>query len=308
MTLIDSPVLSPLTQTADVLRVGKLLPAELIQAWKQNFGIDIAARLEGITAIDIYRCKKTDLVFFWPPDLEGDENLYQQLSLHDWYYMENKWEYDRAIEDFARCKRILEIGCGTGEFLVKLKKKGLEAEGLETNRQAAEVARAKGLTVFSQGMDQLNPEDPYDGVCFFQTLEHAADTHGFLNSALRLLKKGGTLAVSVPNHGAFLKDAKNSLLEQPPHHLTQWCESSLKSLTEIFPLGLNRILCEPLAVYHVEWYWNIQSQRIRGLGKFGQTALKKIGKKLCQFQALRRLIKGHTIYGSYKKTLTRPKT
>ena len=90
--------------------------------------------------------------------------------------------------------------------------------------------------------------------------------------------------------------------EQPPHHLTQWNESSLKSLAGIFPLKLNRILCEPLAAYHVDWYCDIQSRKIKGLGKFGQALFQMAGKGLLRFRTVRRLIKGHTIYCCYEKT------
>ncbi|MES2202413.1 MAG: methyltransferase domain-containing protein [candidate division FCPU426 bacterium] len=98
--------------------------------------------------------------------------------------------------------KLLEIGCGTGEFLVEAKGKGFEVAGMDLSSHAC--ASANLLlgpdTVKLGGPDDLAFADGEFDVCvLFDVLEHVRDPVVFLEKLRRTLKPGGTLFVCTPD-------------------------------------------------------------------------------------------------------------
>src|SRR3982751_4153335 len=61
---------------------------------------------------------------FADPQRPGTEAFYQWLASKDWYYPGARWEWAVVIEQFRRAnaRTIVEVGCGSGSFLEKLRK------------------------------------------------------------------------------------------------------------------------------------------------------------------------------------------
>jgi len=97
---------------------------------------------------------------------------------------------------------LLEVGCGTGEFLLTARRAGWQAEGLELSQSFREAAKAwYNLDV---GSDELFDEhasrgDQFDAVVLLHVFEHLADPLVFLNKMQRITKPGGWLFIVVPN-------------------------------------------------------------------------------------------------------------
>ncbi|MCM0594202.1 MAG: methyltransferase domain-containing protein [Gloeotrichia echinulata IR180] len=294
---------SPLTQSRDVELVSTLSVKQLIDDWQQVFQINITDELCQHSEIQLYRCNQTKLLFFHPFDTAGSDKLYEQLEKFDWYYMPNKWEHNVAIQDLQGCEKVLEVGCGHGAFVERLSKEfKLDAVGIELNASAVKFALDKGIPVLKTDLDILSEQKAgyFDAVCTFQVLEHVSDSLGFVESMVKLIKPGGKLIISVPNSESFTKNASNNLLDQPPHHVTRWCEKTFESLTTIFPLENSKFRVEPLAKYHVDWYLSIQLYRLpqirilRSLAfRFSHFVIKPI---LNNISIARNLISGHTLY------------
>lgn len=97
--------------------------------------------------------------------------------------------------------RALDIGCGYGHFLARLKKRGWSVEGLDLSPDAARAAWERyGIQVahemFRPGL--LKPAT-YDLVTAWYVLEHVKDPAAFLAEAFKVLKPGGLLGLRVPN-------------------------------------------------------------------------------------------------------------
>src|SRR5262249_16218861 len=61
--------------------------------------------------------------------------------------------------------RLLDVGCGSGALLLRLRELGWEGEGTEVDDQAVTVARSEGLTVFRGELaDRGYPDDAFDVV------------------------------------------------------------------------------------------------------------------------------------------------
>jgi len=97
------------------------------------------------------------------------------------------------------------IGCNEGRGLQIHRANGFEAEGLELNEVAAEEARAKGLTVYAEAVEDFQPEQPYAVVVLSNVLEHSLDPRNMLFHVQRILKPGGKVWISCPNSRSWLR-------------------------------------------------------------------------------------------------------
>ena len=112
-------------------------------------------------------------------------------------------QYSDFIERFSLGgKKIIELGCGRGEFLELFNGFNVEAAGLEHSAALVEAARNNGLNVY-QGFAADEGTSvkgaPYDAFVSFNYLEHLPDPNGHLRCIYRNLKDGGYGLISVPS-------------------------------------------------------------------------------------------------------------
>jgi 2-polyprenyl-3-methyl-5-hydroxy-6-metoxy-1,4-benzoquinol methylase len=302
-------IISPLTNSQDVSLLKEFTSDQLIFDWKSSFNIDISQELQDCETIFLYQCNKSKLRFFSPLNIAGSDKLYEQLEKFEWYYMPRKWEHDVAIKDLTKSAKILEIGCGKGAFIQRLcQEENKEAYGIELNNSAVKFAQNADIPVSLKDVNELAEEQPnsFDAVCCFQVLEHISNLKPFLESMIQLVKPNGKIIISVPNYLSFTKHCKNNLLDQPPHHMSQWSIESFKYLTKLFPIQLENYHYEPLADYHVDWYLSIQLSRMPKVWLM-RSVIRRLTYRFAKLLLknnlfLRKLINGHTIYVCFSKT------
>ena len=232
-------IVSPIShQPATLLK--KVPVAVLIDGHNEAFGIDVSGYYKDNAEISLYQCNETGYRFFYPFGIEGDDRFYEALQKYNWYYSDWKWDYDAALPFVPNGSKVLDIGCGNGNFLLKLQnERSCICMGLEFNDKAVQTCRSKGLEVFPE-MIQAHAEThaaAYDVVCFFQVLEHIADIDSFMKAAIACLKPGGTLIICVPNNNPYYFQYKEfEMLNWPPHHMGWWDAASLKNLSNIYPI------------------------------------------------------------------------
>jgi len=111
--------------------------------------------------------------------------------------------------------RLLDIGCGTGEFLVSVQEHGIKGEGVEPSSYAAKIAREKGLSV-THGLlsDVATNTKLYAAAHCSHVLEHVPDAHTFLNQMREILEPGAPLYIEVPIQFDGVLDRINRLRGQ----------------------------------------------------------------------------------------------
>lgn len=126
---------------------------------------------------------------------------------------------------------LLDIGCGTGNFLVAARTAGYCVAGTELDKNAAQFAKERlglervlPLTVAQ--FAQQYPDEKFDVVTFFEVLEHQADPIGFLERAKSCLRPRGFIGLSVPNRERWLTGP--DVLDYPPNHFLRWNAGALK--------------------------------------------------------------------------------
>jgi len=132
--------------------------------------------------------------------------------------------------------KLLDVGCGDGRFLAKMRDLGWEVTGVEPDGLAVEVARERfGLDVHRGTLEDIRfPERTFDVVTMNHVIEHVPDPVGTLEECLRVLKPGGRLVVTTPNveslgHRLF---GKRWFHLDPPRHLYLFSARSLLMCAE----------------------------------------------------------------------------
>lgn len=119
--------------------------------------------------------------------------------------------------------RVLDVGCGNGQFLRSIAESGIEAHGLEIPGKAAErAAQVPGIELFVGRL----AEAPYtggsfDAVTLWHVLEHLPNPRATLQAIEGLLKPSGYLFVSLPNIDSWQSRIFKGrwLHHDPPRHL-----------------------------------------------------------------------------------------
>ena len=112
----------------------------------------------------------------------------------------------RAVRRYRAGGRLLDVGCGTGEFLAALRQNdNWQVVGVEMNERAATHARYKlGLNVHLGDLSMLDlPIQTLDIVTMWEVLEHLPEPLRGLQTVARLLKPDGVLLLSTPNAQAW---------------------------------------------------------------------------------------------------------
>lgn len=298
----------PLCESTATALKSTIAVEPILAAWSQEFGIDARSEIGERSTFDLWECRTCSMQYFQPSDLVGSPNLYEQLSRHDWYYKTQKWEHKVALKDLRGRQRILEIGCGDGEFIVKANHEGLPIEGLEQNPSALNAAREHGLNVSALTLEEVIKEraSQYDAVCSFQVLEHVTRPMEFLASCVKLLSPGGILLLGLPNLNSFLRYQFN-ILDLPPHHMTRWSARVLQYVPRIYPIRLDKIRFEPLAIYSVEPYLAAQLGRLQNslMRRYvNRSRPRKWMAKALTSSGLRSLLRGQTLYAVFSRLPT----
>jgi len=144
------------------------------------------------------------------------------------WYTARKERWIRGL----RFKSVLDVGCGTGEFLIKLRRRGVDVHGLEPSRFAAGYATSLGLDVFQGGVAAYRPEQKFDLITLWNVIEHLQDPAGDLARLRDLLAPDGTIVILTPNIGSRQANAFGPDWAglEVPKHLQLFDASSLRSL------------------------------------------------------------------------------
>jgi 2-polyprenyl-3-methyl-5-hydroxy-6-metoxy-1,4-benzoquinol methylase len=164
-------------------------------------------------------------------------------------------------------KDLLDVGCGTGDFIKYMRKNGWKADGVETDKQARGLAKKEGsLRIYSSIEDKnLNK---YDVITMWHVLEHIYDLDSFLSRIGSLLKKSGVLVVGVPNSNSY--DAayygENWFAYDLPIHVSHFRKNDIENIFKKHDLKLKSI--KPL-VFDAYYISMLSEQKSKNSSLFG---------------------------------------
>jgi 2-polyprenyl-3-methyl-5-hydroxy-6-metoxy-1,4-benzoquinol methylase len=162
-------------------------------------------------------------------------------------------------------ERVLDVGCGEGNFAAELVGAGAEVVAVDVAEQPLRRARILHPELDLRLVDPAGswelPDAAFDVVWAGEVIEHVLDTAAWLSEVRRVLRSGGILLLSTPAHGrltllrlALSRRAFADHFEPRGDHLRFYARDTLSGLLEDFgfesvqmrpaggPLGARRVL------------------------------------------------------------------
>lgn len=119
--------------------------------------------------------------------------------------------------------RILDNGCGRGDFLRVFSKLGLDSYGTDISNFC------KTAKVVNLEFDRLPfPDDYFDMVFSKSVIEHLTNGENYMQEMRRVLKKGGVLILMAPDWKSQYK-----IFYEDPTHIHPYCVKSIKRFLEM---------------------------------------------------------------------------
>jgi 2-polyprenyl-3-methyl-5-hydroxy-6-metoxy-1,4-benzoquinol methylase len=207
---------------------------------------------------DLYHDETLDMLITSPqPDLENLGKYYESIdyishtdskrSLFEKMYhfiksiaLKNKLDLINSQQ--PNRGRILDIGAGTGDFLLVAKNDGWQTVGVEPSEKAKAIAIKKGVSFVEKTIELEN--NSFDVISMWHVLEHVPNLENQIKELKRLLKPNGTLIIAVPNFKSF--DAKHYgkfwAAYDVPIHFWHFSKTSIKLLFEKEDMKLEKVL------------------------------------------------------------------
>jgi SAM-dependent methyltransferase len=147
--------------------------------------------------------------------------------------------------------RLLDIGCGSGEFLNQMKSFGWEVYGVEINPESASIGSKHGVNIFCGELGTADFADNFfDVVVLSQTLEHVYSPASYLERIYRLLREEGLLIIGVPNIGCLEAQifGGNWHALEAPRHLYFFTVHSLRYYLEKYGFEVEKVLSKKFSL------------------------------------------------------------
>jgi 2-polyprenyl-3-methyl-5-hydroxy-6-metoxy-1,4-benzoquinol methylase len=169
----------------------------------------------------------------------GKEGGLERRWLHETLYTDILYVLDK----FVPGKRVLDVGCGVGEFLSFLKQKKRNAAGVEPAQEAAAAAQKKGLDVRAATLEEFaggvsGKSGKFGAVVLLNVLEHTPRPENVVELVKKVLEPKGVICVRVPNDfseiqlAAYDKLKKDPWWISPPDHINYFNFKSLQDFLE----------------------------------------------------------------------------
>lgn len=143
-----------------------------------------------------------------------------------------KHKYQLATKGLQTGK-LLDIGCGVGDFLHTAEEKGWQCIGVEPSEEAKAIAgqRTKAELLASEDLEQL-PDASFDVITMWHVLEHVDNLRWQVAQLQRLIKPQGRIVIALPNYksydGQFYKE--HWAAYDVPRHLSHFDRKTIAKI------------------------------------------------------------------------------
>jgi SAM-dependent methyltransferase len=160
-------------------------------------------RIAATPSFRLLRCAQCGLLYKDPPPAEGVRRHYEDVYRHDdvsEHIDQRRRALFRAFLADVRPlgnRRLLDVGCGSGEFLILAREHGWNAEGVEVSSRGVALARRRGLVVYADAAEL--PDASFDAVTLWNVVDFFLRPVEQMREVHRVLAPGGLVFIRTPN-------------------------------------------------------------------------------------------------------------
>jgi len=157
-------------------------------------------------------------------------------------------------------ENLLDLGAGTGDFLITAQKSGFSVTGIEPNVKARKLAEQKGVHLLPSLKDVSGQK--FQAITLWHVLEHLPDLGSQIKTLVNLLEEDGVLVIAVPNFKSY--DAKHYKSHwaafDVPRHLWHFSKTAISKLFAKHQMEVVKI--KPM--WFDAFYVSILSEKYKG--------------------------------------------
>ena len=178
------------------------------------------------------------------------EPLEQMMAVRHQYMSKILRDHtDQDIYDFFQNKQVLDLGCGTGEFLNNYFEMGAQCTGIDIEKNF-KLKNKKNFNLYNLDANTFlkNCKKKFDIIFLFEFLEHLeeGDKHKLFESLIKILNKNALIFVSTLNKNLLSKylaiDIAENILKLLPKKTHEYdlflSPSQLQTLSQKYKLSL----------------------------------------------------------------------
>ncbi len=130
--------------------------------------------------------------------------------------------------------KLLDVGCGSGEFLKRARLCGWQVKGVDFDKVCIDIARKNGLDVIHGSINAIEKTERFDVITLSNVIEHVHNPMQLISQSIELLNTGGKLCILTPScDGPGLRKwRENWTTLDTPRHLFILSKDSLKFISK----------------------------------------------------------------------------
>lgn len=160
----------------------------------------------------------------------------------------------QLIEKYSKGKKLLDIGCGTGEFISYCKQSGWEVKGVEPNLKPREYAiRKHHVDVIDEPELTALNKPSFDIITLWHVLEHVHRLDERIQKIRQILNENGTLIIAVPNSNSWDAVHYNKFWAayDLPRHIHHFSQDTIKQLANNSGFEIEKIVPMKFDAYYI---------------------------------------------------------
>lgn len=173
-----------------------------------------------------------------------------------------------AVRKYKQSGRLLDVGCGNGDFLLQISRQGFEVYGLDVSPESCRLTRSRlnldgdTVRILNQSVMECNLAEHYfEVITLWHVFEHLSNPGKALDKLHRLIKTDGVLVIEIPNFNSVnrLIFGKYYFHMEIPRHIFHYSRRTIKDLLERSGFEVIRTsqlrLSFPLSSFHSFQMW-----------------------------------------------------